>query len=165
MIRSLGGWSQVKALRRIGDREQFDERILGSGEFVERMTQEADLLRKYRFTAKERQEKADAAIAAVCRGARVSIEALRNGSRRREVSQVRAELAIQSTVELQQRAHSPWLATGLASESKIRHNSLQGLRSTAGRQNFPAACRSEAEIPLRGAAGSFKSTDLRLVDL
>ena len=93
MIRSLGGWSQVKALRRIGDREQFDERILGSGEFVERMTQEADLLRKYRFTAKERQEKADAAIAAVCRGARVSIEALRNGSRRREVSQVRAELA------------------------------------------------------------------------
>jgi hypothetical protein len=41
----MGGWSQVKALRWIGDRELFDERILGSGDLVERVTQEADLLK------------------------------------------------------------------------------------------------------------------------
>jgi len=54
---------------------------------------------KYRFTAKERQEKAVAATEAACNEAGISIEALRNGSRRREVSRVRAELAIRLTVE------------------------------------------------------------------
>ncbi|MBW2063861.1 MAG: transposase [Deltaproteobacteria bacterium] len=99
LVRSLGGWSQVKALRRIGDGELFDDRILGSGEFVERVTQEVDLSKKYRFTPKERQEKAMATIEAACNASGISMEALRNGSRRREVSQVRAELAILLTVE------------------------------------------------------------------
>jgi len=49
-------------------------------------------------------------------------------------------------LEPQQRAHSPWLAAGLASESKIRQNSLRGLRSTAGRQNFPVACCGELQF-------------------
>ena len=35
LIRSLGGWSAVKALRRTGNRELNDERILGSGGFDE----------------------------------------------------------------------------------------------------------------------------------
>jgi putative transposase len=34
LIRSLGGWSAVLALRRKDIREAFDERILGSGDFV-----------------------------------------------------------------------------------------------------------------------------------
>jgi hypothetical protein len=35
LIKSQGGWSAVKAMHRIGVREKSDERILGSGEFVE----------------------------------------------------------------------------------------------------------------------------------
>jgi putative transposase len=34
LIRSLGGWSQVKSLRRVGSKIYSDERILGSSEFV-----------------------------------------------------------------------------------------------------------------------------------
>jgi putative transposase len=34
LIRSLGGWSQVKSLRRAGGKVYSDERILGSSEFV-----------------------------------------------------------------------------------------------------------------------------------
>ena len=35
LIRSLGGWSEVKKLRRTGqDRMKGDERILGDGDFV-----------------------------------------------------------------------------------------------------------------------------------
>lgn len=99
LVRSLGGWSQVKALRRIGERERFDERILGSGQFVERVTEEADLQKRYRFTAKERQEKALGSIEAACNAAGISNEALSSGSRRRKVSQVRTQLAIRLTVE------------------------------------------------------------------
>ena len=35
LIRSLGGWSAVKALHRTGNHELSDERILGSGGFDE----------------------------------------------------------------------------------------------------------------------------------
>jgi hypothetical protein len=37
LVRSLGGWSEVLSLRRQSKRELSDERILGSGAFVERM--------------------------------------------------------------------------------------------------------------------------------
>jgi len=46
LIRSLGGWSAVKAMRRSTDRESGDERILGSGEFVERIIKEAEVARR-----------------------------------------------------------------------------------------------------------------------
>ena len=41
LIRSLGGWSQVLPLRRRGVKVASDERILGSGEFIERLRAEA----------------------------------------------------------------------------------------------------------------------------
>ena len=39
---SLGGWSSVLALRKRGEKQAFDQRILGKGEFVERILSEAD---------------------------------------------------------------------------------------------------------------------------
>jgi REP element-mobilizing transposase RayT len=50
LIRSLGGWSQVLPLRQKGLKVASDERILGSGEFIERLRaevgrQERDTLR------------------------------------------------------------------------------------------------------------------------
>ena len=87
------------ALRRIGGRELFDERILGSGEFVECVTQEADLIKRYRFTEKSGKRKRGRQPRRPVTERGYLIEALRNGSRRREVSQVRAELAIRLTVE------------------------------------------------------------------
>jgi REP element-mobilizing transposase RayT len=54
LIRSLGGWHQVKALRKIGIRFKCDERILGNSEFVEQVLKEAEdrLERRYAFEAK-----------------------------------------------------------------------------------------------------------------
>ena len=53
LIRSLGGWSAVKALRKAGAYMKGDERILGGGDFVENMLAQAeeDLERKYRLEA------------------------------------------------------------------------------------------------------------------
>jgi REP element-mobilizing transposase RayT len=49
LIRSLGGWSAVKALRKTGAYMKGDERILGDGDFVERILSQAeeDLETKY----------------------------------------------------------------------------------------------------------------------
>jgi putative transposase len=46
LVRSAGGWSEVKVLRRIGAKEKGDERILGSGNFVSYVLSKADLVKK-----------------------------------------------------------------------------------------------------------------------
>ena len=93
-IRSLGGWFAVKAMRRSGNRERCDERILGSGEFVERIIKEAEDKIKYQLPVKEHHHKIDEFIAQICSSENVSIEELKAGSRRKEVSGVRAQIAI-----------------------------------------------------------------------
>ncbi len=53
LIRSAGGWSVVKAMRRGFERMKGDERILGDGDFVEMALKKAqeDLDRKSRLKA------------------------------------------------------------------------------------------------------------------
>jgi hypothetical protein len=46
LVRSLGGWAQVLSLRRKGGRAAADDRILGSGEFVEQLLAEAGIREK-----------------------------------------------------------------------------------------------------------------------
>jgi REP element-mobilizing transposase RayT len=94
LIRSLGGWSAVKAMRRAGDHELSDDRILGSGQFVERIIKEAEGKIKYQLPDKEHHQKINEFIAKACREEKVSIKELKAGSRRKEASRVRALIAI-----------------------------------------------------------------------
>ena len=95
LIRSLGGWSEVLSLRRDKERVLSDERILGSGDFVERVYREADERMKYKLSANQRREKVGGIIKSVCRKEGVNINELRMGSRRGNISQVRSHLAFQ----------------------------------------------------------------------
>ncbi len=54
LIRSVGGWAAVKALRKANGLQKGDERILGDGDFVEAVPSEANEAyeRKYRLKAK-----------------------------------------------------------------------------------------------------------------
>ena len=54
LIRSMGGWSEVLSLRRKGERETSDQRMLGSGEFVERVVEEAEEGMKERLRWRKR---------------------------------------------------------------------------------------------------------------
>ena len=94
LIRSLGGWSAVKAMRRSGDRELSDDRILGSGDFVERIIKEAEAKIKYQLPVKEHHQKIDEFIAQICKSENVTMAELKAGSRRRAVSGVRTRIAI-----------------------------------------------------------------------
>ncbi len=93
LIRSLGGWSAVKALRRAGDRELSDDRILGSGELVEKIIKEAEGKVKYQLPVKEQYRKIEEYITKLCKNAKVSKKELRSGSRRKEISYVRSLIA------------------------------------------------------------------------
>jgi putative transposase len=54
LIRSAGGWKAVLMLRKAGIFQKSDERILGNGDFVERVLSEADepMTRKYALKAR-----------------------------------------------------------------------------------------------------------------
>jgi hypothetical protein len=66
LIRSQGGWSAVKALRRAGNRELGDDRILGSGGFVKQVLKEAEGNVKYQLPVKEQDRKIDEFITQLC---------------------------------------------------------------------------------------------------
>lgn len=93
LVRSKGGWSQVKSMRRRDEREMSDARILGSGEFVEQIVKEASIHVKYQFTERERKRNVEEYIAAVRRQDNLNIKELGSGSRRQHISRARALIA------------------------------------------------------------------------
>ena len=89
LIRSLGGWQVVAALRRGREAYRGDERVLGSSAFV------AQLQRAVEATEAPRgpQLALEPLVAGVCRHIGLPREALGGGGRRTAVQQVRAGLA------------------------------------------------------------------------
>jgi putative transposase len=93
LIRSLGGWSEVLSMRRDGKRLLTDQRILGSGDFVERILAEADERLKYQLRGN--RENLVEFIDQVCEKEGINPKELRMGSRRGCISQVRLQIAYQ----------------------------------------------------------------------
>jgi REP element-mobilizing transposase RayT len=93
LIRSQGGWSQVLTLRRSGVREMSDERILGSGVFVERVLQEAEERVIKQIRAAQSCKKIEEIIRTVCREKGISQAELKGGSRRGRVPEIRRQIA------------------------------------------------------------------------
>jgi REP element-mobilizing transposase RayT len=100
LIRSKGGWSQVVSARRSGEREEYDERILGSGDFVHGALKEAE--EKIRLQLKHRRTGRSLVqiIDQECDRWQISPKELEGGSRRREVSAMRIKIAKRGLDEL-----------------------------------------------------------------
>ena len=98
LVRSLGGWSQVISMRRHGDQELADERILGSGDFVQRILDEAEEGQRQHFSASERKRKAIQIISGICKEEDINMKELQSGSRRRFISEARSRIAQQLVV-------------------------------------------------------------------
>jgi len=100
LIRSQGGWSQVLAMRSRGEKELSDERILGSGEFVEEILRQAEERQLRQMKLRRRGKSIEDIIREECGKRKVSEQELRKGSRRSLVSEVRAAIAYRSKEEL-----------------------------------------------------------------
>jgi hypothetical protein len=100
LIRSQGGWSQVLALRSRGEKESSDERILGSGEFVDQILERADERQLRQMKLRRKRKSIEDIIQEECGKRKVSEEELRKGSRRPLVSEARAAIAYRSKEEL-----------------------------------------------------------------
>lgn len=93
LIRSLGGWSAVLGRYQVGDRPLADARILGVDEFVARVLKEAEPRVHYLFRSMGNQGRMERLIEESCREKGIGKAEIRAGSRRKQVSQLRAELA------------------------------------------------------------------------
>jgi len=95
LIRSFGGWSEVLSMRRNGKRVLTDERILGSGDFVEGVLAEADERLKYQHRGSRIRENLPKFIDQACEKEGINVKELRMGSRRGRISPVRLQIAYQ----------------------------------------------------------------------
>lgn len=93
LIRSMGGWSVVKAMRKSGLKEEADDRILGSGEFVSQVIGQAEEKIKHQLPAEDFKKEIEEEIARHCRKEKISPDLLRSGSRLRPLPKVRKAIA------------------------------------------------------------------------
>jgi hypothetical protein len=100
LVRSAGGWSAVKALRRQRAEVEHDQRILGDSDFVQTTVQRADqrLKQSLRFDAD--RPAIDGVSRRVCEKFDVSPGELCSGSRRRPVVAARTVLSWVAVREL-----------------------------------------------------------------
>ena len=94
LIRSMGGWSIVKAMRNSGIKEKSDERILGSGEFVTEVIKQAEEKVKYQLPAMELQKSIKDEIAIQCKNENMPVVILQSGSRRPPLPKLRKAIAL-----------------------------------------------------------------------
>lgn len=100
LLRSLGGWSQVIAQRRSGNKEEGDERILGSGDFVHAILKETEERELRQLKLKRSGGSIQKIIDEECKKAGISPQEVMNGVRRRAVSRLRAVIASRGRAEL-----------------------------------------------------------------
>lgn len=100
LIRSQGGWSQVLSMRRRGQQEDFDQRILGSGEFVSRMLKETEERHLRQLKHRRSGRTIQKIIDEECRRSGINPLELQGGSKRRAASSVRAHIARRCRDEL-----------------------------------------------------------------
>jgi putative transposase len=100
LIRSMGGWSKVLSLREKDEPEAYDERILGDGDFVQFVLEEADQKMIRQIRARKRAGSVAKIIKERCREAEINEAELRSGSQRRVVSKLRRRLCFYLNREL-----------------------------------------------------------------
>jgi len=100
LVRSQGGWSQVVAMRRRGQKEEYDERILGSGDFVAALFKEAEDRQLRQTKHKRSGQTIQKIIDAECRDRQINERELKAGGKRPGVSAARAAIACRCREEL-----------------------------------------------------------------
>ena len=100
LVRSLGGWSQVRSSQKKGQKAEYDERILGSGDFVTAVFKEAEEKQIRQFKIRRTGLTITGIIEKECKTARISEKELKNGGKRMIVRNVRERIARRGVEEL-----------------------------------------------------------------
>jgi len=100
LIRSQGGWSQVIGMRRRGQREEYDDRILGSGSFVNAIFKEVEDRQLRQMRHKRSGKTIQKILEEECKTRRINQLELKAGGKRSSISTARAAIACRCREEL-----------------------------------------------------------------
>jgi putative transposase len=100
LVRSAGGWKMLKARRRANIRMKGDERILGSGDFVEAVLKKANEDFEHRTLLKSKGPDLETLILRVCRFLDVKPEEIKNNTKYQLISRARAIVCYLATRNL-----------------------------------------------------------------
>jgi putative transposase len=100
LIRSMGGWFEVLALRKTGIKEASDQRILGDGRFVGQVLEEMDDIGRENLRLTTPKMHLAVLTQKVCEVHGVSAGELRSGSRRAEIVEARRVFSLVAVKEL-----------------------------------------------------------------
>jgi hypothetical protein len=100
LIRSQGGWSHVIGMRRRGQREEYDDRILGSGSFVSEIFKEAEDRQLRQMRHKGSSKTIQKIVEEECKNRQINPLELKAGGKRSSVSAARAAIALRCREEL-----------------------------------------------------------------
>ena len=100
LIRSLGGWAEVRAMRRRAERVRTDPRVLGTGAFVDRLLAAGPAREAPQVARGHQLTQAQRLIRRGCRQAGIGLAELQMGSRRHRIAAVRSALAVHLVTHL-----------------------------------------------------------------
>jgi hypothetical protein len=100
LVRSHSGWSQVLSQRRKNQKEAYDERILGSGDFVHAVIKETEEKQLRQIKLRRKGLTLDRIIEQEVKKSRISIQELKTGSRRKAASETRAKIAARAVTDI-----------------------------------------------------------------
>ena len=128
MVRSYGGWSAVLSLRRSEGNLLADQRILGAGDFVEKVLSETEGSLRRRFSPVGGRNEIEAMIGEECEKGKIELKELRMGSRRGEIPRVRSEIAqrLVREIGIPLAEVARLLGVSTSAISKIMRRSTQG---------------------------------------
>ena len=126
VMRSYGGWSAVLSLRKTRERISGDQRILGTGGFVERVLKETEEPMRQRFSPIGRSKRIEGILREECRKGKIELEELRMGSRRGEIPRVRSEIVPQlvKQIGMSLAEIARWVGVSTSAISKILQRSI-----------------------------------------
>jgi hypothetical protein len=93
LVRSKGGWAEVKSLRRRGGKEVGDQRILGNRDFVQEMISDSNPHLKENLRLRKRKLDLADVVEKVAIRQGITLAELRSGSVRRETVESRRVVA------------------------------------------------------------------------
>jgi len=89
LIRSLGGWAEVLALRSRGETQRSDQRIVGDGAFVSEVLSDMDEQERETLKIKDHRMALSSLAETVCQIHHIGLGELRSGSRRHAIVEAR----------------------------------------------------------------------------
>jgi hypothetical protein len=100
LVRSMGGWSEVMAFRKRGEKLKADQRILGDSDFVQEVVSDLDDMLKKNLRLSGQRKNIAALAEEVCKKYDISAGELESGSRRHAVVKAREVLSWVAVREL-----------------------------------------------------------------